>query len=98
MKTTCEIKQFWWIVIILNNICRSFFKVSIDGNTRTQILSELKKLRNVSELLSTLEMAIGFLSTTGGDPETKVYDYLKNLLLLGDGKSNLRSKKVGNYS
>ena len=71
--------------------------MSIDGNTRTQILSELKELRNVSELLSTLEMAIGFLSTTGGDPETKVYDYLKNLLL-GDGKSNLRSKKVGNYS
>ena len=52
----------------------------------------------MSELLSTLEMAIGFLSTAGGDPKTKVCDYLKNLLLLGDGKSNFRSKKVGNFS
>ena len=52
----------------------------------------------MSELLSTLEMAIGFLSTAGGDPKTKVCDYLKNLLLLGDGKSNLRSKMVGNFS
>ena len=43
-------------------------------------------------------MAIGFLSTAGGNPKTKVCDYLKNLLLLGDGKSNLRSKKVGNFS
>ena len=99
MKTTCEIKQIWQIVIIfLNNIRRTFFKVSIDGNTRTQILSELKELRNVSELLSTLEMEIGFLSTAGGDPERKVCDYLKNILLLGDGKSNLRSKKVVNFS
>ena len=52
----------------------------------------------MSELLSTLEMAIGFLSTVGGDPETKVCNYLKNLLLLSDGKSNLRSKKMGNFS
>ena len=50
----------------------------------------------MSDLLLTLEMAIGFLSTTGGTPEMKICDYLKNVLLLGDGKSNLKSKKVGN--
>ena len=52
----------------------------------------------MSELLSTLEMAIGFQSTVGGDLETKVCDYLKNLLLLSDGKSNLRSEKMDNFS
>ncbi|XP_022797655.1 E3 ubiquitin-protein ligase rnf213-alpha-like isoform X3 [Stylophora pistillata] len=67
---------------------------SIDGHIRNQILSELKELRDVSELLSTLEMAIGFLSTAGGDSETKVCDYLKEFLLLGDRKSNLKSKKA----
>ena len=75
-----------------------FFKEPIDGHTRTQILSELKDLRNVSDLLSILEMAVGFLSMAGGDPETKICDYLRNVLRLGDGKSNLKSKKVGNIS
>lgn len=63
---------------------------------RTQILTEMKDLRNVCDLLSTLEMAIGFLSTAGGDPEMKINDYLKTVLLLTDGKSNLKSKKVYN--
>ena len=75
-----------------------FFKEPIDGHTRTQILSELKDLRNVSDLLSILEMGVGFLSMAGGDPETKICDYLRNVLRLGDGKSNLKSKKVGNIS
>lgn len=75
-----------------------FFKEPIDGHTRTQILSELKDLGNISDLLSTLEMAIGFLSTAGGDPERKIFDYLKNVLRLSDGKSNLKSKKVCNIA
>ena len=81
------------VISVVKNIS-SFFKESIDGHIRNQILSELKELRDVSELLSTLEMAIGFLSTAGGDSETKVCDYLKEFLLLGDRKSNLKSKKV----
>ena len=52
----------------------------------------------MSDLLSILEMAVGFLSMAGGDPETKICDYLKNVLRLSDGKSNLKSKKVGNIS
>ena len=56
----------------------------------------MKDLRNVCDLLSTLEMAIGFLSTAGGDPEMKINDYFKTVLLLTDGKSNLKSKKVYN--
>lgn len=52
----------------------------------------------MSDLLSILEMVISFLSTAGGDPETKICDYLKNVHRLGDGKSNLKSKKVGNIS
>lgn len=74
----------------------SFFKEPIQGHIRTQILSELKDLRDVSDLLSMLEMAIGFLSTAGGNPEMKISDYLKTVLLLSEGKSNLKSKKVGN--
>ena len=43
-------------------------------------------------------MAIGFLSTAGGDPERKIFDYLKNVLRLSDGKSNLKSKKICNIA
>ena len=71
-------------------------KEPIQGHIRTQILSELKDLRDVSDLLSMLELAIGFLSTAGGNPEMKISDYLKTVLLLSEGKSNLKSKKVGN--
>ena len=77
---------------------RFFFQEPIESRIRTQILSELKDLGNISDLLSTLEMAIGFLSTAGGDPERKIFDYLKNVLHLSDGKSNLKSKKVCNIA
>ena len=73
-----------------------FLKEPIQELIRTQILSELKDLRDVSDLLSLLEMAIGFLSTAGGYPEMKISDYLKTVLFLGKGKSSLKSKKVGN--
>ena len=72
-----------------------FLKEPIPGHIRSQILSELKDLRDVSELLSMLEMAIGFLSTAGGNPQMKISDYLKSVLLLSEGKSSLKSKKVG---
>ena len=75
-----------------------FLQEPIESRIRTQILSELKDLGNISDLLSTLEMAIGFLSTAGGDPERKIFDYLKNVLHLSDGKSNLKSKKICNIS
>ena len=75
-----------------------FSQEPIESRIRTQILSELKDLGNISDLLSTLEMAIGFLSTAGGDPERKIFDYLKNVLHLSDGKSNLKSKKVCNIA
>ena len=73
-----------------------FLKELIQGHIRTQIISELKDLRDVSDLLSILEMAIGFLSTAGGNREMKISDYLKTVLLLGEGKSSPKSKKVGN--
>ncbi|XP_078382607.1 E3 ubiquitin-protein ligase rnf213-alpha-like isoform X3 [Oculina patagonica] len=69
----------------------------IPGHIRAQILSELKDLRNVRDLLSTLDMAIGFLSTAGGDPEMKINDYFKTVLLLTDGKTNLKSKKAQQF-
>ena len=73
-----------------------FLKEPIQGHIRTQILSELKDLRDVSDLLSMLELAISFLSAAGGNPEMKISDYLKTVLLLSGGKSNLKSKKVCN--
>lgn len=73
-----------------------FLKEPIQGHNRTQILSELKDLNDVSDLLSMLEMAIGFLSRTGGNPEMKISYYLKTVLLLSEGKSSPKIKKVGN--
>ena len=83
-----NLTQMWYLL--------SGYKEPIQEHIRTQILSELKDLRDVSDLLSMLEMAIGFLSTVGGNPEMKISDYLKTVLLLSEGKSSLKSKKVGN--
>ena len=74
----------------------SFLKEPIQEHIRTQILSELKDLRDVSDVLSMLDMALGFLSTAGGNPQTKITDYLQTVLLLSEGKSSLKSRKVGN--
>ena len=73
-----------------------FLKEPIQGHIRSQILSELKDLREVSDLRSMLEMAIGFLSRAGGKPEMKISDYFKTVLLLREGKSGAKIKKVGN--
>lgn len=73
-----------------------FLKEPIQGHNRNQVLSELKDLKDVSDLLSMLEMAIGFLSRTGGNPEMKISYYLKTVLLLSEGKSSPKIKKVGN--
>ena len=74
----------------------SFFKEPIQWHIRNQILSELKDLRDVSDLLSMLDTAVGFLSRAGGNPQMKISDYLKTVLLLSEGKSSLKSRKVGN--
>lgn len=83
--------------VSFDNLREKIPQEPIDSRSRTQILAELKDLRDVSDLLSTLEMAVGFLSKAGGNPETKICDYLKRVLRLSDGKSSLKSKKAQQF-
>lgn len=46
--------------------------------------------------MKTLEIAVGFLSTSGGDQEMSIGDYCRGVLLLNEGKSRLKNKKVSN--
>ena len=46
--------------------------------------------------MKTLEIAVGFLCTSGGDPEMNIGDYCRGVLLLNEGKSRLKNTKVCN--
>ena len=71
-------------------------KEPITGHICTQILSEFKDLKDVTDLVKTLEITVGFLSTSGGDPEMSIGDYCRDVLLLNEGKSTQKNKKVFN--
>jgi len=84
------------IIIYLYHLFLFIPKKPISGHIRTQILSECKDLKDVTDVMKTLEIAVGFLSTSGGDQEMSIGDYCRGVLLLNEGKSRLKNKKVSN--
>ena len=58
-----------------------------------QILNEFNQLTDVCDVLKSLNIAIGFLSSAGGDPLMSIYDYLHSGLKM-TVKSGLKSRKV----
>ena len=61
-----------------------------------QILSELNQLTDVCDVLKSLHIAIGFLSSAGGDPLMSIREYLHSGLKMTN-KNGLKSGKVNQY-
>ena len=61
-----------------------------------QILSELNQLTDVCDVLKSLHIAIGFLSSAGGNPSMSLHDYLHSGLRMTQ-KNGLKSGKVKVY-
>ena len=61
-----------------------------------QILSELNQLTDVCDVLKSLHIAIGFLSSAGGDSSMSIRDYLHSGLKMAP-KNGLKSGKVNQY-
>ena len=59
----------------------------------SQILGEFRSLTDVCDVLTSLDIAIGFLSSTGGSPEKPLKDYLQHVLRMPQ-QNSLRSLKV----
>ena len=89
-------QQYWELLHEQNVIFFLFIprKEPITGHICTQILSEFKDLKDVTDVVKTIEITVGFLSTSGGDPEMSIGDYCRDVLLLNEGKSTPKNKKV----
>ena len=48
------------------------------------VAGELDSYSEVCEALSTLEVALGFLATTGGEPQMQLSSYLEEVLQMGN--------------
>ncbi|PFX29705.1 E3 ubiquitin-protein ligase RNF213 [Stylophora pistillata] len=72
-------------------------QVPLSSAVSSQILGEFRSsLTDVCDVLSSLDIAIGFLSSTGGSPEKLLNDYLQHVLRMPQ-QNSLRSLKVDIY-
>ena len=68
-------------------------QVELSRPVQDQILNELNQLTDVCDVLKSLHIAIGFLSSAGGDPSMPVQEYLHSGLKMAQ-KDGLKSGKV----
>ena len=69
-----------------------FSQVPLSSAVSRQVISEFRSLTDICDVLSSLDIAIGFLSSTGGAPERLLSDYLGGVLRMQ--QNTLRSLKV----
>ena len=69
-----------------------FSQVPLSSAVSRQVISEFRSLTDICDVLSSLDIAIGFLSSTGGAPERLLSDYLGRVLRMQ--QNTLRSLKV----
>ena len=69
-----------------------FSQVPLSSAVSRQVLSEFRSLTDICDVLSSLDIAIGFLSSTGGAPERLLSNYLERVLRMQ--QNTLRSLKV----
>ena len=67
--------------------------MDLSRQVQDQILNELNQLTDVCDVLKSLHIAIGFLSSAGGDPLMSVQEYLHSGLKMAP-ENDLKSAKV----
>lgn len=61
------------------------------------LVGELKSYNEVCEALSTVEVALGFLAMTGGEPHMELGSYLEEVLQMGDQTAPHILTALGRY-
>ncbi|XP_020560953.1 E3 ubiquitin-protein ligase RNF213 isoform X3 [Oryzias latipes] len=70
--------------IIFKDIKTKVKQESLQNLTLVSIAGELQSYSEVCEALSTLEVALGFLAMTGGEPHMQLSHYLEEVLQMGN--------------
>ena len=81
----CEIQLNYEYIFV-------FSQVALSSAVSRQVISEFRSLTDICDVLSSLDIAIGFLSSTGGAPERLLSNYLEGVLRMQ--QNTLRSLKV----
>ncbi|KAK0137548.1 E3 ubiquitin-protein ligase rnf213-alpha [Merluccius polli] len=71
-------------VIILKDVKKKVEQEALQSLTSYSLAAELQSYSEVCEALSTVEVALGFLAMTGGDPHMQVACYLEEVLQMQD--------------
>ncbi|XP_056144422.1 E3 ubiquitin-protein ligase rnf213-alpha [Lampris incognitus] len=70
--------------IILKDVKDKVKQDSLQALTLSAVAGELQSYSEVCEALSTVEVALGFLAKTGGEPDMQLACYLEEVLQMGD--------------
>ncbi|XP_061567178.1 E3 ubiquitin-protein ligase rnf213-alpha [Cololabis saira] len=70
--------------IILRDVKEKVRQEPLQTLTLVSVAGELQSYSEVCEALSTLEVALGFLAMTGGEPEMQLSSYLEEVLQMGN--------------
>uniref|UniRef100_A0A8C7LM14 RZ-type domain-containing protein n=1 Tax=Oncorhynchus mykiss TaxID=8022 RepID=A0A8C7LM14_ONCMY len=70
--------------IILKDMRGKIEQVPLPSRALSTLVGELKSYNEVCEALSTVEVALGFLAMTGGEPHMELGSYLEEVLQMGD--------------
>uniref|UniRef100_A0A6Q2YDT1 RING-type E3 ubiquitin transferase n=1 Tax=Esox lucius TaxID=8010 RepID=A0A6Q2YDT1_ESOLU len=73
-------------------------RVPLPSQALPTLAGELQSYNDVCEALSTLEVALGFLAMTGGEPHIQLGNYLEDVLQMGGQTAPHILKAIGRYS
>ncbi len=73
-----------------------YLKEPLQVLSQDNLVKELQSYSDVCEALSTVELALGFLAMTGGEPHMQLGTYLKEVLQMTDNMAP-HIFKVGHY-
>lgn len=76
--------MFIIITDLLSSLAIFLQQESLSSLSQSTLSVELQSYSDVCEALSTVEVALGFLAMTGGDPNMQLGDYLKEELQMAD--------------
>uniref|UniRef100_A0A8C6SRP6 Uncharacterized protein n=1 Tax=Neogobius melanostomus TaxID=47308 RepID=A0A8C6SRP6_9GOBI len=71
-------------VVILKDVKAKIMQEPLQTLTRVAVSAELDSYSEVCDALSTVEIALGFLAKTGGDPSMQMCRYLEEVLRMGN--------------